>query len=81
VGGVGKKINKLDWMRSNPENLFRDTLPLTTLTRTRRDGSSSHVGVAEDVIEEAYLEARKGGAAGKAKDLVVSENEKVRTPL
>jgi hypothetical protein len=80
VEGVGRKIKKPDWMRSNHESLFRDTPPSTMLTRTRRDGSSEHVGVQEDAIEEASSEDRNGGTAEEAKDLVVRENEKVETP-
>jgi hypothetical protein len=79
-GGVGRKIKKPDWLRSNHESLFMDTPPSTMMTRTRRDASSERGGIQEDVIEEDCSEDRSGGAIEEAKELVVRENETVETP-
>jgi hypothetical protein len=76
---VGRKIKKPDWLRSNHESLFRDTPPSTRISRTRQDGSSEHVGIQEDVIEEASSEDRNHRAVEDAKELVVREDEKVET--
>jgi hypothetical protein len=79
--GVGRKIKKPDWLRSNHESLFRDTAVSTMMTTTTgRDGSSEQLEISEHVIDEVSSDDRNGGTIEEAKDLVVQEYEKVETP-
>ncbi|KAE9970363.1 hypothetical protein EG328_006319 [Venturia inaequalis] len=78
--GMGRKIKKPDWLRSNHESLFRDSPPSTIRTRTRRDGSSERVEIQGDVIEDAISEQSNLGAIEAAREVTIRENENVETP-
>ncbi|KAE9961901.1 hypothetical protein BLS_001157 [Venturia inaequalis] len=78
--GMGRKIKKPDWLRSNHESLFRDSPPSTIRTRTRRDGSSERVEIQGDVIEEAISEQSNLRAIEVAREVVIRENENIETP-
>lgn len=79
--GVRRKIKKPDWLRSNNESLFRDSPPSTVMMRTRRDGSSEHVEVQQDVIEEVSTEDKNGEAIEEMTDAVIREQERIEIPL
>lgn len=78
--GMGRKIRRPDWLRSNHDSLFRDSPTSTMMTRTRRDGSSERVEIRGDATQEVILEQSNIEAVETAKEITILENEEVETP-